>query len=308
VDRSAGVLPTGVAELTNGVLKMMMWERLKVTAAGIVVAVGISAALAARASQDPAKPGKLAADAPASAPVPGQTALDPRWTRAVPSGAIIEVLGVSPHPTGRDTWWRPDGTPLLQPPCDPCRAGIGANGNFVLRAVVVRITNLPPGAEHKWKVTEANGSSQGPAESGGKPVFGFSEVVFVVPSTLKFCTVRFEVAAGAWTTVQTWGTSEGAVGTTHGSYIFSAPIATKQGTTLSVTHDLHDVCLRVIAVDREGAERPSEFRSTAGVKDFVQVTVEFPLPLEQIKEFRVQTRPYEVVEVPGVALGRVGPG
>ena len=77
------------------------------------------------------------------------------------------------------------------------------------------------------------------------------------------------------------------------SYIFGAPIATKKGTTRSVTHNLHDVAVRLVAVDGDGEERPSEVRSGSGVKDFVQITVEFPLPPEQIREFRVQTRPYE---------------
>ena len=173
--------------------------------------------------------------------------------------------------------------------------------------VVVRVTHLPPGAEHKWSVKEANGGSEGRAEVAGKPVAGLSEVVSVFPRTSTFCTVRFEVASAAWTTVQTWGKSPGALGSVNGSYIFGAPIATKTGTTLSVTHNLRDVSLRLVAVDRQGEEHPADFRSGAGVKEFVQITVEFPLAPEQIREFRVQTRPYEVVEIPGVALGPARP-
>jgi RNA polymerase sigma factor (sigma-70 family) len=309
--RAAGVLPAAVTELTERALQMMMWEKLKAAVLGIALVVaagaGVAAtALAQRPEQDRSpKPQQAAADVQASATVAGPTGPDPRWMRTLSSGATIEVLGVSPHPSGPGTWWRPDGTPLPQPPCDPFRARIGAGGDVVLRAVVVRVMHLPPGAEHKWSVKEANGGSEGQAESGGKPAFGLSEAVSVFPRTLKICTVRFEVASGGWTTVQTWGKSAGALGSVSGSYIFGEPIATKNGTTLSVTHNLHDVSLRLVAVDRAGEEHPSQFRSGAGVKDFVQITVEFPLPPEHIKEFRVQTRPYEVVEVPGVALGRV---
>jgi len=313
--RAAGVLPAAVTELTERALQMMMWEKLKVAAAGIVVAiavavgVGVAAtALAQRPEQGrSSNPQQAAADVQAATTVAGPTGPDPRWTRTLSSGATIEVLGVSPHPSGPGTWWRPDGTPLPQPPCDPFRVRIGAGGDIVLRAVVVRVMHLPPGAEHKWRVKEANGGSEGQAESGGKPAFGLSEVVSVFPRTLKICTVIFEVASGVWTTVQTWGKSPGALGSTEASYIFGAPIATKKGTTLSVTHNLHDVSVRLVAVDRDGKEHRSEFRSGAGVKDFVQITVEFPLPPEQIKEFRVQTRPYEVVEIPGVALSLAKP-
>ena len=153
---------------------------------------------------------------------------------------------------------------------------------------------------------ERNGGSNGRAESRGKPVAGLNELVSIFPNTLKFCTVRFEVASGAWDTVQTWGTSQGAHASARANYIFGAPIATKKGTALSVTHDLGDVSVRLIAVDRDGAEWTSDVRSGSGVKEFVQLTVEFPLPPEQIKEFRVQTRPYEVVEIPHVALARRG--
>ncbi|MGO9467753.1 MAG: RNA polymerase sigma factor [Isosphaeraceae bacterium] len=310
VSRAAGVVPAPVTELAERALRMMMWEKLKLAAAGIVVAVGVgvaATALAQRPEQDRSPPSRpAAAEVQAAAPPAVHPPHDPRWMRTLSSGATIEVLGVSPHPSGPATWWRPDGTPLLEPPCDPFRARIGAGGDVVVRAVVVRVTHLPPGADDKWSVKEGNGGSGGRAESGGKPVFGLSEAVTVFPRTLKFCTVRFEVASGVWTTVQTWGKSPGALGSAAASYIFSAPIATQKGTTLSVTHNLHDVSVRLVAVDRDGKEHSSDFRSGAGVKDFVQTTVEFPLPPEQIKEFRVQTRPYEVVEIPGVALEGVG--
>ena len=51
--------------------------------------------------------------------------------------------------------------------------------------------------------------------------------------------------------------------------------------------------VRLVAVDRDGEEHPADVRSGGGVKDFRQFVVEFDLPPEQIKEFRLQTRPYE---------------
>jgi hypothetical protein len=222
--------------------------------------------------------------------------------RTLSSGATIEVLGVSPHPSGPNTWWRPDGTPLPVAPCDPFRANIGVGGDEVVRAVVARVLHLPPGAQERWSVKEANGGSGGSAQSRGKPIPGLNGVVSVYPRTLKVCTVRFEVAAGDWMTVQTWAGSSGAVGSVNGSYIFSAAIATKSGTTWSVTHDLHDVAVRLVAIDKGGKEHPGMFRSGAGVKDYVQTTVEFPLPPDEIREFRFQTRSYEAIELPGVAL------
>lgn len=307
---AAGVFPSAVVELTERTLQMMTWQKVKLAALGIALvataatSVGVAApALARRPKQDQAaKPTQAAADVRASKIAAAPTAPDPRFLRTLSSGTTIEVLGVSPHPSGQNTWWRPDGTPLAAAPCDPFRANIGAAGDVVMRAVVVRVTHLPPGAELRWQVKEANGGAQGGAEFGGKPVPGLREGVSAFPRALRNCTVRFEVASGDWKTVQTWAGSVGAVGSATGNYIFSAAIASKKGTTWSVTHDLHDVAVRLVAVDKDGEEHAPAPASSAGVKDFVQIAVEFSLPPEQIREFRVKTRPYEVVEIPGVAL------
>jgi RNA polymerase sigma factor (sigma-70 family) len=74
----------------------------------------------------------------------------------------------------------------------------------------------------------------------------------------------------------------------------------------AVTHNLHDVSVRLVAVRGDGEEFPAEIRSSAGVKEFMQIQGEFELPPDQIREFRVQTRPYEAVEIPGIALNRAG--
>jgi hypothetical protein len=189
---------------------MMMWEKVKITMAGLVlvVAVGASAtatALARRQEQDrSAKLQKAEQDVPAvAAVVAGPTGPDPRWMRTLSNGATIEVLGVSPHPSGPNTWWKPDGTPLAQAPCDRSRNMIGAGGDRVIRAIVVRVAHLPPGAEQNWWINEANGGSHGHAELGGKPVPALSEVISTFPRTTRICTVRFEVASGDWKTAQT---------------------------------------------------------------------------------------------------------
>ena len=62
--------------------------------------------------------------------------------------------------------------------------------------------------------------------------------------------------------------------------------------------------MRLVAVDGDGEEFPGEIQSKTGVKDFTQIVVEFDHPPEQIKEFRLQTRPYEEVRIPGIALKR----
>jgi RNA polymerase sigma factor (sigma-70 family) len=300
--RAAGAVPAAVTELSEGVLKMMMWEKLKLVAAGAIVAVGLTARAVSQQAPDGGDTAPRAAAQPADTPKdkPGG---DRRWVRSLPCGAIIEVVGVSIHPSGPDTWWRPDGTPLPAAPCDPDQSSVSGQGGFI-RSVVVRIARLPDGADHQWSISGAGSMAQGQARRRGRAVAGLSEVTAFFPADAGPTTVHFKVAAGPWKTIQTWGKNAGGVGGIDASYIFGDPIATEKGTAISVTHDIRDKSVRLIAIDGDGKEHPPEIRSGTGVKNFQQIVVEFDRPLDQIKEFRLQTRSYEEVEIPRIALKR----
>ncbi len=301
---ATGVFPPAVTDLTEGILKMMMWEKLKLVMVGAFVVVGLTAEVLSQ--QAPKGPivglQKPEAAAPPSKKADAKAETDPRWVRNLPNGATIQVVGISPHPSGPDTWWRPDGTPLLEPPCDRSGTKITADDDAIIRSVVVRLINIPVEADQDWWINEANGGS-GPARRNGQSVPDLSEVVVLFPAGTEVCTIHFKVAAGPWSTVlQTSGTSPGAVGRVDASFIFGAPIATNKGTSLSVTHNIQNMSVRIIAIDGNDKEHPAEVRSGSGVKDFKQIVVEFALPADQIKQFRVRTRPYQEVEIPGIAL------
>jgi RNA polymerase sigma factor (sigma-70 family) len=296
---ATGSFPTAVTDLTQGVLKMMMWEKLKLVAVGALVAVGLTA----RALSQPAPDGENRAPRPAEKLHEKQMG-DPHWVRSLPCGASIEVMGVSSFPSRPDTWWRPDGTPLRPAPCDPNQPGISSS-HGVPRLIVARLARIPDGADYQWSIAEAAGSSIQPATRGGKSLPGLSELMAMLPADAVTCTVRFQVAAGPWKTIEAWGKESGAIGSRSGpSYIFSGAIATKEGTVFSVTHDIQDKPVRIVAVSADGKEVPGEVRSVSGVRDFLQLVVQFNQPPEQIRKFRLQTRPYEGVEIPGIALKR----
>ena len=145
----------------------------------------------------------------------------------------------------------------------------------------------------------------GEALRDGKPLPGLSEMTALLPADAATGTVRFKFACGPWKTIQTWGKNPASISFRDGpSYIFSGPIATNNGTTISVTHNIWDKPVQLVAVDGDGKIHPAEIRSGGGVKDFRQLVVDFDLSPEQIKEFRFQTRPYEEVEIPHIALKR----
>jgi hypothetical protein len=284
---------------------MMMWEKLKLVAVGALVAIGLTAEVL---SQQAPNDGNRARRPPQTAAHPAEkpndkTTGDRRWVRSLPSGAIIEVIGVSSFPSGPDTWWRPDGTPLHPAPCDPIEPRIRGD-DTVRMLILVRLARIPDGADHQWSIAEARGAARAPAMRDGKPLPGLSEMTALLRADAGSGTVLFRVAAGPWKTIRIWGKDPGGVGGIDASYAFGRAIATVKGTTISVTHDIQDKPVRLVAVDGDGKELRAEIRSASGAKNFRQIVVEFDQPPEQIKEFWVQTRPYEEVRIPGIALKR----
>ena len=58
----------------------------------------------------------------------------------------------------------------------------------------------------------------------------------------------------------------------------------------------------VVAVGFDGEEHVAIDRDGGGVNNMYQLTAEFDRHFEKIREYRLQTRPYERVEIPGIAL------
>ncbi|MDR3620600.1 MAG: sigma-70 family RNA polymerase sigma factor [Paludisphaera borealis] len=308
--RAVGGVPSAVTYLSEGVLKMMAWKKIGLATAGAVVALGLTAA---GMTQLPPNHRVPSSQPPVVAARRSETTtkipeVDPRWVKSFPNGATIEVVGVSPHPSGPRTWWRPDGTPLKQAPCDPSDTKLTTDEPAIARAILVRISGVPADADHNWWLDQVKSNSKGRPTREGKPIAELGMATGLFPEGTKSCTIRFEVAAGPWKTVQEWGKSPGSFGSRNGtSFIFSDLIATGKGTALSVTHSIEDRSVRIVAVDQKDKEHLSKTRSGGGVWNYSQLVVEFDLPPDQIKEFRVQTREYEKVEIPNVALEPAGP-
>ena len=211
---ATGAFPAAVTDLTEGVLKMMMWEKLKLVAVGALVAVGLTAqALSQQAPND----GILAARPPQTAAQPAEkpnekTAGDRRWVRSLPSGAIIEVIGISSFPSGPDTWWRPDGTPLHQAPCDPIRAENLGRQRRPSSWLWCAWPAFPTEPTTSGRSPRPAAAAEGPAMRDGKPLPGLSEMAALLPADAGTGTVLFKVAAGPWKTIQTWGKNPGGVG------------------------------------------------------------------------------------------------
>ena len=98
---------------------------------------------------------------------------------------LCHLQGMITAPVWPYTWWRPDGTPLAEPPCERSAAKVTSDDDAIIRSVVVRMINIPVTADQNWWINEASGGSQGPARRNGQPVPDLSEAVVRFPAGSK---------------------------------------------------------------------------------------------------------------------------
>jgi beta-lactamase regulating signal transducer with metallopeptidase domain len=233
----------------------------------------------------------------------------------LPGGASIEVVGVSSCPSGPGTWWRPDGSPLAEAPCDPPSSQPQFGNEFqlpnaVAREVVVRVTGLPEGSDLIWYPRPSVSNSPSRPNKDGKPAPGLLREVAQISGNLKTFEVGFRLAVGAWKTEYAHD-GGGGFSTSRGSHSFyfgkARPV--QRGTAIAVAHNITDLETRVVAVDRDGREHTSSYSSGGGPGGKVGLLdAEFDLPPERVREYRIQSRPVEQGVIDGIALHPRRPG
>jgi hypothetical protein len=220
------------------------------------------------------------------------------------NGVTVELLGVSKHPSQKDSWWRPDGSPLATAPCDPLKGSVDGGPDHVAREFVVHWHNLP--SEPVGTGVSFNPSYNAYAGDNpkrlGKEVAGLQAMTVSLPDQ-PTVTVSVSMAGGPWQTVLETDGGSRSMGTRKGGFAFSPPSEKDGRVAITVTHDIIGPESRVVAVGWDGREHRASSCSSTGAHDFLQLTATFsPLLLKDIKVFRVQTRPYEQVEFRNVSL------
>ncbi len=225
----------------------------------------------------------------------------------LPNGAMVEVLGVSEHPSEGKKWWKPDGSLLAKPPYDSeeFRGRVHPDIGEATREVVYR--SVAPQDQEEWfsACLHQTGSSTSRALPGNdsREVNIQAAVIKKGQSTVS---LHIEYAVGEWTTHHVKGRDDGesAIGTLAGSFIISTPTEKEGAATLSVTHDLRQRYVRIVAIDLENNQPHygNQYGCSAG-KHLNSRRAEFPdLPLEKVKEFRIQSRPKRWVEIRNISV------
>jgi hypothetical protein len=236
------------------------------------------------------------------------------FTATFSNGAKVEVIGISEHPSGGNTWWAADGTRLDTAPYARVPTFSHGSKDLISREICFRWSNLPEDPDFQKSWAFLPDSSQ---IGGGTPFDAQDEQMeyltawYVWLKPRDTCALRFSVSARAtpWTTVYT---SDGSPSSMHGTIdgirqgaIFGEPYSDRRGTSITVSYEIPDRAVRLIAMGTDGLPDVATTKGSGGALGFAQVTYHFAtLKPEQIRRFELQTqrREFESIEFRNASL------
>jgi len=266
-----------------------------------------------------------------------QSALgDNKYKLSLTNGVSFEVVAVTRNPMMNKPWWKPDGTPLPQPPGWSVRSGGAWYGRSIPESdcgILVRC-DLPAGQPANWQhskqytpagqflgklnIEQSDRATQ-PAAAAGKFVAKADDSVEVLafPAGVEEVTLLFRAASiGLWEPVAIFDGKR----TERGKFLLSGDYGTRTkvllggvhvlfnnyrqgglGECLDVTHDLDRefYALRVIAVYQDGTRQEIRYESSRPQE--VKVIGQL-LRWNNIKEFVLERTPWVRAEIRNIAL------
>jgi hypothetical protein len=222
----------------------------------------------------------------------------------LPAGLVAEVIGVGHNPSRGQAWWAADGAPIAAP-YEKIDAVTSGGAGEIRREIALRWIHEPQDVTVRLSPNTSSWYGGCRAiDAHGKELPGVKVVAGTFVKTQKTCNLNFKIAAGSWETL-TENSGRGYVtysDKNHG-YAFSQAVEINGATQITISHDIVERDIRIVAVDHEGREIATENRGGGNVKGFSQLTAIFyGLPLKSIKAFRLQARNWQQVEVTGIAL------
>jgi RNA polymerase sigma factor (sigma-70 family) len=296
----AAIVPATVVAMTRGASRAMILHRLlKWTAFLTLIGAATSGAgLVILARSAPARAERPAAD-------------DNRYRVTIAGGATVEVVAVSTVPTGADTWWKPDGSRLSEPPVDTIQPRTGAHEAGVARVILLRANGVKKGDLFRWNPLLSTSYWGGRPKKDGQDVPGLEYYEAEFPRERADCGIKARVATGAWKT-EVSNDGKGGTGQFVNGHKFSfgkARQVTSHGrsmTNLAVAHNFFGQDRRLVAIDLDGRPHAADSYSVGsdGDKKWVidLIDADFSLPPEQIEEYQVQFRPIVEAEIGAIAL------
>lgn len=219
------------------------------------------------------------------------------------------LAGVTDANAPGGSWWSGTGAVLPSSLADIAVPPAGDQADKRTKNLVFVFHVPSPEITVNYKLSSALGYSSSNEADGSRTLNA------AFPASATKTNLQIGLAFLPWKTVATTsGSASGTmafVGATGAGgapspmqYISSPVTETKTGTVLTVSANSSSTSedLRVVAVNAQGQEVLSQQSSISSNNLLRQATVGFALSLEQIKEIRVQTRPFSWIELKDVAL------
>ena len=234
-----------------------------------------------------------------------------RTLAPLPEG-VVELVALTREPFD-SVWWRADGTPANEGAFE--KHGVSPQIGKDERAVVFLFRSRDSERREASRTYDIQGAktwySGAPPRLNGRIVSGGSFVTATFPESLRATTVRVGVAVDAWETVaRDSGTaSQSCEFSRYGQtrkVAFYGVIEDKSGDTiLTLTHNLPEDDVRILAVDDRGLTHVSTTRHTTGERH--QFTL-LRLSPRRVREYQFQVRPYRWAEFRDVQLAPASSG
>ena len=276
----------------------MFWKKTR-KAGSALAAIGLLAAAMAAGQGNSTTNAAAAAAATGRLPTVTQTA--EKLTAILPSGAEIELVALSFYPDLNQPWWRPNGTPLGEPPIDTSPFSISSSTAQKLE-LVFRMGRkaAEPGYESRITLPDGGGLLwTGRRSREGQSVSELLVVATSMPAATGAMNLDLLVAAGPWESV---ATTDGLQPQGPLSAVKEAPNFSDH-TTLVTAFFATSRQARIVGTDKDGITHtgsPTGIRKAG--KDADQDFLFARTPPARFKSFTLQTRPYELIHLKNISL------
>lgn len=242
------------------------------------------------------------------APTPEKAAEQSEFKATLSNGVTVELAGICEYPSEGKQWWKPDGS-LLDTPVllkEAGRVPVGAYGKQY--ALLFKADKNEIG--FKWKNVEGSTGLRSliAVDEKGKRKNGTSFIAakaYIPERDTTSITVGVEY--GPYETISRYSVSKDAVtGGKVSGIKFTKPSESASGIQINVLHDYEEgMSYSVIAIDFDGKKHYCSgqlFENIENSKRLTKPTFRRGVKLKQIKEFHLQTRPFQWATFKNVSL------
>jgi len=240
--------------------------------------------------------------------------VDDKFITTLPNGVSIELIGIAYHriDKGPKLWWGPDGEVLLNEPYRRPNMYSTGSATFSIREIAVHITGAGDYSTTAFSSFGRSETDPGiPKDVNDTPLPELRSFICKFGLDQKEDTIRFGISTEPWQKVEDWEqywprlAPEDIVFDSDNSLIFTCPRKGKRGEIIvEITHRYVNEATRLLMYDIDDniQERRDSRHISEGdglIKNLHQF---WGTPLENIRKFEFQKRPYQWIEFRNVSL------